>query len=358
MIAAIYYEPIFVIITLMLSIVALNNYKKNKNSSTLYMNVIYVAILLSFFIGFRPLDSIFADMWNYNNAWGRDIFLGFDWSESNFIFDNIFKGLAAKGVDIQYFFLLISFIYFIVSAWSCIKLFKKNALVAYAVFLGAFSTFSYSVNGIKAGAAAALFMLALAYYNNKKVSLLILLLSLGFHHSMIMPIFAFILSYIFKQNKYYLFFWVICLGLSAVHITTIMNFLGTLLVGNDDHGASYLFADSESAYVTGFRLDFILYSAMPIIIGYVAIFKRGFIDKTYSLIWRTYVLANSVWLLCMYASYTNRIAYLSWCIYPFVLLYPFVHENSPMNSKSNLKKVIYSQLLFTIFMNLIYKYIR
>lgn len=266
--------------------------------------------------------------------------------------------MAATGISVDFFFFILACIYFILAAWACVRLFEKNALIAFAVFMGAFSTFSYGVNGIKAGAAASIFLLALSYWENKKIAISLLFMCLGFHHSMIMPIGAFFCSLFYRKDKHYLYLWVICLMVSAAHVTSIMTSLGELLVDKDEHGASYLFAEGEAAYLTGFRLDFILYSAAPVIIGYIAIFRHSFVNKTYSFIWRTYLLTNSVWLLCMYASYTNRIAYLSWALYPFVLLFPFVHENSSMNRKANVKKVVYLHLAFTVFMNLIYKYMR
>ena len=358
MLEAIYYEPLFLLFTLLLSIVATGKYKAKNNNITIYVTIIIISIFLSLFIGFRPLNSIFADMWNYYYAWGREIYSGFNWSDSNYIFDNIYKGMAASGISVNSFFILMASVYFIVAGLACIKLFRKNALIAYAVFLGAFSTFSYGVNGIKAGAASSIFLLALAYWENKKFAALLLFLSLGFHHSMIMPVCAYVVSLLYKNDKHYLYIWIICLIVSATHFTSIMGFLGEFLANKDEHGASYLLTEGDAAYITGFRLDFILYSSAPVLLGYISIFKRGFINNTYSFIWRTYLLTNSVWLLCMYASYTNRIAYLSWGFYPFVLLYPFVHENSSMNIKSNLNKIVYLHFLFTVFMNLIYKYIR
>lgn len=358
MLEAICYEPLFLLFTLLLSAVAISKYKTKNNNSTIYATIILISISLSLFIGFRPLNSIFADMWNYYFAWGREVYSGFSWSDSNYIFDNIYKGMAASGISVDLFFLLIASVYFIVAGLACIKLFGKNALIAYAVFLGAFSTFSYGVNGIKAGAASSIFLLALAYWKNKKFAALLLFLSLGFHHSMIMPICAYVVSILYKNDKHYLYMWIICLIVSAAHFTSIMDFFGEFLADKDEHGASYLLPEGDAVYITGFRLDFIIYSSVPVFLGYIAIFKRDFINDTYSFIWRTYLLTNSVWILCMYASYTNRIAYLSWGFYPFVLLYPFVHKSSSMNIKSNLNKIVYLHFFFTIFMNLIYKYIR
>lgn len=67
---AICYEPIFLFFTFILSVISINEYGKNNSASIISVYTTFVAICLAFFIGFRPLNSIFADMWNYNYAWG------------------------------------------------------------------------------------------------------------------------------------------------------------------------------------------------------------------------------------------------------------------------------------------------
>ena len=68
----------------------------------------------------------------------------------------------------------------------------------------------------------------------------------------------------------------------------------------------------------------------------------------------TYTFTNSVWMLCMYAEYTNRIAYLSWFMYPFVLIYPLICENWGIQKYRTLLKIMMCHLGFTLFMQIIY----
>ena len=91
--------------------------------------------------------------------------------------------------------------------------------------------------------------------------------------------------------------------LAALHV----EFFQILFSGyTDQKGSRYLLTDEDS-FVTGFRLDFILYSAVPVIIGYLIKFKRHVNDEIYDLWLRMYLLTNSVWMMCIYASFTNRI---------------------------------------------------
>ena len=67
-----------------------------------------------------------------------------------------------------------------------------------------------------------------------------------------------------------------------------------------------------------------------------------------------YICINGIWMLCMYAEFTNRIAYLSWFLYPIVIIYPFIHENLGHNKYKVFGKTILYHLAFTLFMSLIY----
>jgi hypothetical protein len=287
------------------------------------------------FIGFRPLHSAFVDMNNYYGTyyakcWGQSF--TWDWERENYIFDNIFAYLGANMYD------------------ACKKMFPKDHLFAFIIYLGAFSTFSYATNGIKAGAAASLFLCALAYRDQKIKAILFLLLSLGFHHSMVMPIAAFIAALFYKNTKVYLWIWIICVIIAALHITYFQSLFGSM---SDERGSGYL-SLTDSGYRTGFRLDFIFYSSFPIISGCYAIFRKKYQSDKYKFLLNTYLLTNSIWMLCMYASFTNRIAYLSWLMLPFVLIYPFFDKEFVKNQYLKLNFIAFGHLLFTILMQVIY----
>lgn len=81
----------------------------------------------------------------------------------------------------------------------------------------------------------------------------------------------------------------------------------------------------------------------------------------YKTILNLYLCTNAVWCLCMYASYCNRIAYLSWFMYPIVLIYPLLKEDlsgcSLLKGRSQYKlfsKVMSYHLGFTLFMELVF----
>ena len=140
--------------------------------------------------------------------------------------------------------------------------------------------------------------------------------------------------------------------MSALHIT----FFQTLFAGfTDEGGAGYLLVDEETTKVRiGFRPDFILYSAVPLYLGYLMLNKYKYQSDTYSFLLRLYIMTNSMWMLCMYAEFNNRIAYLSWFMYPFVLLYPVISRERNQIQRKYFRWVVYGHLAFTLFMTFIY----
>lgn len=359
MIVAQNYQPLYLIIVLILTFLTINQYYQTnryigKSKGSPDFVTFWIMLFMMLYIGLRPVSGVFVDMANYNASY-KVFYYGypfsFSWSLDNFLFDNLFAWMGSMRFDISLFFLLIAIIYFGGIAWASKKLFPNDTLLAFVMYLGAFSTFSYGTNGIKAGAAASIFLVALAYRDNLKVCIPLLWVSLGFHHSMLAPIVAFVIAYFVRKPKWYLYGWLFCLLLAAAHITYFLSLFSGF---TDEHGAGYLVAGRKDAEVSGFRPDFILYSAIPIFIGYYLITKRYIQSEYYKFLWCTYTLTNCVFLLCTYGSFINRIAYLSWLMYPFILLYPFVNAYWSNRQSRYLRYVVYGHLGFTLFMDFIY----
>ena len=326
----------------------------DKGYATNNKTALIFTVFLMFFIGFRPLNYVFVDMMNYAdeyNALWKGKPYEFTWDTDNFIFDNLFHYWGSAMIPIDEFFLLIAVIYFGGIFFACRKMFPDDLLLTFLIYLGAFSTFSYGTNGIKAGAAASLFLIAIAYREKKMVAALFLFLSLGFHHSMVVCLAAFLLPYFVKDRKYYLYGWIACFVMAALGIASLMSFFGGFV---DDSGAGYLSLNQADKMVSGFRPDFILYSAIPIFLGDYLVRRFGIESEEYDYIWKVYVAANAVFLICTYGSYINRIAYLSWLMYPIVLIYPFLHCNLGEKQYTYLKYAVYGHLGFTMFMSFVY----
>lgn len=321
------------------------------NGSTEYIfPSLLLCLFMIVFVGTRPISGVFIDMagtavqWGY---WDMGTY-SFSWDVENILYDNLRAFMSTSGFPVETFFILIAAIYFGSMLAACRKIFPKDTLLAYLVFLAAFSTFSYGTNGIKAGSAASLFMLALAYHEKPVVTVVLSLISWGFHHSMVMVVASYLIVYFYHKPKWFFALWFFSVLIAAAHIGAFQTLFASMA---DEHGQEYL---KGVGAMKGFRPDFILYSAMPVLVGYYAIYMKKIESRSYNIILCLYLMTNSIWMLCMYASFTNRIAYLSWLQYPIVLIYPFLKEKWGSDQYMTLKKVAYGHLSFTLFMELVY----
>lgn len=358
MIDGIYYQTIYLLIVVIFSFVAYHNYSnaiiKLSDSS---VGVCLLALFMALFIGTRPVHIVFADTVGYVGYYNmlQRAEYSFDSGVENLLFDNILSYLASTGYDYKVWLTLIAFIYFIGRYVACKKLFPQHTSIAYLVFLGAFITYTSSVNGFKNGAATTFFVLAIAYRDKILLAICFLLLSWGFHHAMHVCIIAYVIAFFYNKPKPYFVFWVICLIIAIVKIQYFQILFGGW---TDEKSAGYLML-GDTGWRTGMRYDFVLYSAIPIIQGWWQRRKYGVISNRYLFVLNIYTLLNGVWMLCMYASFTNRIAALSWGLYSIVILMPFFEKRNgceivPAIQNKGLSKVLLYNLLFTLFMEVIY----
>lgn len=358
MVTDVFYQTFYLVVISILTMILSIQYGGYSNSrlsakptGKLY-GVVILSVMVAAYLGFRPYSYRFIDMMNYYlwyiNSNIHDFHFNSD--TGNLIFDNLYNYMIASGADPRAFFVIIAAVYIGGISVACTKLFPKDAFYAIIIYLAAFSTFSYGTNGIKAGAAASVFLCAIAYRRHLLKCIVFLALSIGLHHSMYVPVLAFVICYFYKKPKIYLIMWLACFVISAMHITFFQELFSG--VAGDESTSSYL-SIGEEGYYSGFRIDFILYSSAPVFLGYYCM-KRGYESSNYNFIWCLYVLVNSVWMLCMYASFTNRIAYLSWLMLPIVLIYPYFDKAFIPHQYRELNKVAWGHLLFTLFMTFIY----
>lgn len=359
-----YYQPLYLLVVSILTLIVVHYYyegdRDSKKTGLFFMFII--AVSLSFFVGLRPNDIVFMDTIGYVRGYFNNEGNEFIWDSEaqNLLFDNFYIWIASKSLGYSTFFTIIAAIYFIGILLACWLMFPKNSTESFIFYLGAFSTFSYAVNGIKAGAAASIFLIALAVAVRAKkdwqfvFAIPIAIVSYFFHHSMMLCVGAFILAFCYRNTKVYLVFWIIALVIAALQINFFQNLFGELIVEDDAHGAGYLLNEDSKIGHIGFRWDFIIYSAIPIIMGWYAIYHKKIQSVNYKFLLNTYLITNGMWMLCMYANYTNRIAYLSWLMYPFVLIYPIINCKWGETRDKTFIYVISGHLIFTLFMTFVY----
>lgn len=187
------------------------------------------------------------------------------------------------------------------------------------------------------------------------IAALLAFVAINIHRTTILPIGMMVASlWCVKPFKTAYTFWILSILISLVAGGTVTAFFSTL--GFDDR-LSYLSNEVDEGMFshTGFRWDFLLYSMMPIVLGYYVVIKRGIQDKTYLMLLNTYTLSNAFWVMVIRANYSNRFAYLSWFMYPIVLAYPLLKLDIwGKEQGKRLNQIMLAHIGFTWFMSIFY----
>lgn len=332
-----------------------NNCDKLLQKNSTVPTLLLTAFLI-IFMGLRPVNYLFGDTINYAMGYkydaGSAIFeINFDkewfWSFVRF-------ACRQSGLTVHAWFLIIEIGYLGFVFLGLRILLGENSWMAMLFFLSAFSTFTFGVNGIRNGCACSMVILAYALAADQNIAKLavaggVLLFAFGIHRSISLPIAAFLAaSYVIKSPKWAIYFWIASIGVSLVAGGAVTNFFAGL--GFDDRMSSYansMDKDAAQFSQTGFRWDFLLYSAMPIWLTWYVTKKAeteramygDTIEETetnitgagriadahsmrvFNILATTYIIANSFWVMVIRAAFSNRFAYLSWFLYPVVLAY-------------------------------------
>lgn len=320
----------------------LEEYPKINNN----IGVFLISTFCILFIGFRDPyapDEYFGDTIRYTYFYEQLLSNDYGYWGLMFISKEVLN------LSVSWFYFVCACIYVILPYLAFKKWFGVKAIVPLIVYVTSMSFWNFGINGIRTGLAVSFFIYALSR-DRKILRFICFALAISFHKSLILPLLI-LLFVIFVNPKFRttLWIWVICLLISLVFGRSLMNLITTY--------AAFVVSDDIKAeqYVTGldesrFRFDFVLYSIAPIYFGRLYI-KKGFNDILYLNILKIYVLTNAVWLLLMYANFTNRFAYLSWFLIPLLLVYPVVKDTRIIKSQNRfLWFVIIINLLFTLFL--------
>ena len=124
MIASALYQPLYLLLVLVLTVYIMRQYSTVDYYPHDYENLrkehltLILLIFLIVVIGFRPHKG-FVDTGNYVESYTPFLGMSFTWSwdVDNFLFDNLYAYLRSLCIPIDYFFLLIAFVV-LISAYS------------------------------------------------------------------------------------------------------------------------------------------------------------------------------------------------------------------------------------------------
>lgn len=371
------------------------NYSGSDNCSKLLQKnsmipALVFSLILIVFIGLRPNSYLFGDSANYAHGYKFDpinsafaIDLNKEW------FWRFLRDICrVTGNTLHVWFFIIAIGYIGCTFLGFKKMVGENVWMAMLFFLSAFSTYEFGVNGLRNGFACSLTIMAFSIAVNGNIGKMLLgsvvfLFAIGSHKSVMLPLAAFLAAtYIIKSPKWAIYFWIASIGVSLVAGGTMVNLFSGL--GFDDRMASYgntmdEYADSFSS--TGFRWDFLAYSAMPIWLTWYVTKKAEkeraeFGDtieeaetnitgagriadahsmRVFNILAITYILANAFWVMVIKAAFSNRFAYLSWFLYPVVISYGVIrlHIWEDQDKKAGL--ILLAHAGFTLIMFLLGK---
>ena len=333
---------------------------KGDENKVYYYNNVASLLLLVFsviYIGFRPISEYyFVDMATYAQTF-EQFKSGMPINPEGDVGFEIFIKICTQIMSVEHFFLLCAIIYIFPIYNASKKWFPNYYLFPFLLFIGSFSFWAYGTNGIRNGMATSIFLGGLVYlHKNHFKMILILALSVMFHKSMMLPAFALILSFFLKDTKKYFIFWVFSILISLTIGSLVIQLFSSLGFGGDRLSGYMTKADSSKFSSTGFRFDFLIYSAAPLALAYFYVIKRGFNDKIYNHILHVYIICNACWVMIIRANFSNRFAYLSWFLMAIVVAYPLFKSLFWRNQFKKIGIIMLIYYGFTYFMFYYYQY--
>ena len=321
-------------------------YKFNSKTNTSILTFIIMIVML-ILLGFFPIEWGYStDRANYANdfislIYGRGDNTSYT-QEYSFILLTKFLG---SFLNVQQYFVAISFIY-LTNYYIAIRrlVSKKSFWLAVGAIVSMGFT-GYAINTMRAGLALSFLILGIAMYPSKWRMAICLLIGAHIHNSVCIPAIIAAICYRYSNTRFFYYLWFISIPVAFF----AGNFFMHLFTGmSDDVRTGYLTDLDTTQYKAGFRIDFIAYSLAPIVIGGYYIFKKKFNDQLYKLIYNTYILTNIFWILVIRANYSDRFAYLSWVLIPFILIYPLLKQKLSLKENLWLSLIILGESIFRL----------
>lgn len=313
--------------------------------------IIIITVIL--YMGLRPVSFVFGDTVNYAQSFYK-LQMSIDQfqilKDGEWIFNTIMFWFA-KYSNVHMFFLFCSTIY-VGALWLAFKrIFKEDYLIPFIVAMGMFTFWSYGVNGIRNGMAASIIILALSFRQNIPIIVTLSFVGLGIHKSLYLLLLAAGLAFFLKDSKIYFRIWIGCILVSLIAGNLLANIIVSSNLIGDDRFASYMAGGNTNDVFssTGFRWDFLLYSAIPVAVGYYCIFEKKYTDKFYIWLFNIYLMANSFWIIIIRASFSNRFAQISWFLIPLVLIYPFFMKKFWEDQSVKIGYIVTISYLYTFY---------
>lgn len=344
----IYYALLSVFVLIFSMQMAAKPESTSRYSSTITTLLLIFCLL---FIGWRDwqVQEVFVDSVGYGQA-----YLTLDQSSSEDAKDIGFYALQylckSIGISVELFFVVCALLYLIPKIKTVKELSPRYSFILLLAMMTSLGFYSYGVNAVRAGIATSFMLLSFVKYKKIRTFCIYAVLAVLFHKSVVLPLAAFICARIYNKDiKWYIIIWLFAIPLSFV----VKGFVSDFILGFDflhDRAESYLLgkADASKFSHVGFRYDFVLFSAAPLLVGWYFIEKKKFQDNFYRILFCSYTLANAAWILINSVPFSDRFAYLSWFMMPIIIFYPFLYCSNVRKRFSKIAMILIAQLCFTL----------
>ncbi len=360
--ASLYYPLFLTMITILCVVTAFRylsstNYGLQMEKGTITIPFI-LSLVIIVWIGNRPVSGVyFGDTSSYALIYNRmeigSVFM--DWSKE-WIWGWLLMLCKIIRLDVHGFFTVVEAGYVLSVLWAVKKFMPSNPMIGMLFVWSSLMYFTFGVNGLRNGLACHIILLAIAFLLEAKYlyGILLCLVAFGIHRSTILPIMGIAAAFIIRDVKYAIYFWLFSIPLSLVAGGAITSVFASL--GFDDRMSGYTNIDNEMSQFSqsGFRWDFLLYSAMPVLMAWYVCIKRQVSDSWYNALCTVYCLCNAFWVIVIRSSFSNRFAYLSWFLYPIIIAYPLVNLAVWNDQDRKTGQILLAYCGFTVFMQLIY----
>lgn len=205
------------------------------------------------------------------------------------------------------------------------RMFSKDGIAFFVVMsMGCLGFSNYGTNVIRSGVAIGILLFCVSSNFKLFIKILLAVVAVSVHKSMLIPIAGWIASKYINKTQMVFIIWCMFLFLSVSNVD--LSFFFESIGFIDERVDTYVdsMEEFEGSYQQGFRFDFLVYSCAPMAIYYYFSERKNIVDKFYARVFKTYLLVNAVWLLVIRMAYTDRMAYLSWFMIPFITLYPLI----------------------------------
>lgn len=239
-------------------------------------------------------------------------------------FFDFLQYIVSHTSNYQVFLYLCAFVYVFGALYGLKKIFKRDYYLPFLLFLITPYFVAWGVNVMRSGMAASLFLVAIGYYIQEKKRWKIIgwiLASVLCHISMLIPVFAFLLTRYFTKTNFIFILWIGGIMLSLLHINPIDSIISLLGEFGDRAGDYVVYSPDSSSW-----RNFLVFGLPPALFSVYNIMILKYENSFYKWVANTYLLVQIPFIILLDTEYAQRIGYLAGFMMPIILLFPLIYR--------------------------------